>query len=97
VANGEAQPVFYDIGNRASDLESKDEVLTPDVNPFPAGSGVWPDLSQCGMPVQERRHHGDRHWPGQFAKSWKRSNEMPDRAEGRRGARGAGADFALLG
>src|ERR1700755_2268057 len=31
--NGEARPIFYDMGNRASDLDSKGEVLTPDINP----------------------------------------------------------------
>jgi len=40
MANGEARPVFYDMGNRASDLESKGEVLTPDVNPFPVKYGT---------------------------------------------------------
>jgi len=35
MANGEERPVFYDMGNRIADLDSKPQVLTPDVNPFP--------------------------------------------------------------
>jgi hypothetical protein len=35
MANGEAAPVFYDMGNRASDIDSKPQLLTADVNPFP--------------------------------------------------------------
>jgi FAD dependent oxidoreductase len=35
MANGEARPIFYDMGNRAADLDSKPQMLTPDINPFP--------------------------------------------------------------
>src|SRR5882757_4703509 len=35
MANGEERPVFYDMGNRAADIDSKPQVLTPDANPFP--------------------------------------------------------------
>jgi hypothetical protein len=33
--SGEAAPVFYDMGNRAKDIDAKPEMLTPDINPFP--------------------------------------------------------------
>jgi hypothetical protein len=39
MANGQARPEFYNMGNRASDLDAKPEVLTPEVNPFPVKYG----------------------------------------------------------
>lgn len=35
MANGDERPVFYDMGTRIADLDSKPQILTPDVNPFP--------------------------------------------------------------
>jgi hypothetical protein len=35
MANGGPRPEFYDMGNRASDLDAKPEALTPQLNPFP--------------------------------------------------------------
>ncbi|HWY66715.1 MAG TPA: FAD-dependent oxidoreductase [Rhizomicrobium sp.] len=39
MANGQARPEFYNMGNRASDLDAKPEVLTPEINPFPVKYG----------------------------------------------------------
>jgi hypothetical protein len=39
MANGQARPEFYNMGDRASDLDAKPEVLTPEINPFPVKYG----------------------------------------------------------
>jgi len=162
MANGEARPVFYDMGNRASDIDSLPQVLTADSNPFPvphatrATKMFWnfseyghllnTEFYERGGKIVIRDFHspdelahlpekviincpgfaahdwwkdkamipvrGQTEWlipqpevnygftyrnvecrsksdgvmviaigPGQFAKSWRNSNEIPDRAE----------------
>jgi hypothetical protein len=162
MANGVERPVFYDMGNRASDIDSKPQVLTPDVNPFPVpyatratklfwnfseyGHLLTQEFYSAGGKIVMRDFHspselahlpekviincpgyaahdwwkdkamipvrGQTEWlipqpevnygftyrnvecrsksdgvmviavgPGQFAKSWRNSNETPDRAE----------------
>ncbi len=39
MANGQARPEFYNMGDRANDLDAKPEVLTPEINPFPVKYG----------------------------------------------------------
>jgi hypothetical protein len=162
MANGVERPVFYDMGGRASDIDSKPQVLTPDVNPFPVpyatratkmfwnfseyGHLLTSEFYGAGGKIVMRDFHspaelahlpekviincpgyaahdwwkdkamipvrGQTEWlipqpevnygftyrnvecrsksdgvmviavgPGQFAKSWRNSNETPDRAE----------------